>query len=185
MSVLLWSAVGYLAGSLPFSVWLGRLFLGTDIRKFGDGNPGGTNVLRAGGKILGVLVIVLDGLKGLLPVVLARQISGLDGWALLPVALAPVVGHAFSLFLGMRGGKAVAVTFGIWAGLTGWPTLFVLGGLLLAATRAPQRDAWAVMAMLLGLLVYLLIRGPGPALLAAWLGNSAVLAWKHRAELVQ
>ena len=64
MNAILWTAIAYLCGSVPFAVWLGRLLLGKDIRRFGDGNPGGTNVIRAGGKGLGLAVVFLDGLKG-------------------------------------------------------------------------------------------------------------------------
>ena len=64
MTALIWTFIGFLLGSLPFSVWLGRLVLRTDIRRYGDGNPGGTNVLRVGNRGLGVLVILLDMLKG-------------------------------------------------------------------------------------------------------------------------
>ena len=70
-------------------------------------------------------MIVLNGLKGLLPILLAELFGHLSGWPLAALALAAVLGHAFSIFLGFRGGKAVAVTFGIWAGLNGWTILFV------------------------------------------------------------
>ena len=133
MNVAIWTLAAYLCGSLPFSVWMGRLFLGTEIREFGDGNPGGTNVIRAGSRPLGLSVIFLDGLKGLIPVLAAQEIEGLQSWELAPVALAAVAGHAFSIFLRFEGGKAIAITFGIWAGLTGWSTLIVLGALLLIA----------------------------------------------------
>ena len=55
MNAILWTAIAYLCGSVPFAVWLGRLLLGKDIRRFGDGNPGGTNVIRAGGRVLASL----------------------------------------------------------------------------------------------------------------------------------
>ena len=66
-----WIAAAFVCGSLPFSVWVGRLALGKDIRAFGDGNPGATNVLRAGGKWLGAIAAVLDASKGFIPVGLA------------------------------------------------------------------------------------------------------------------
>ena len=55
MSVILWTVTAYICGSVPFSVWLGRVLLRKEIRRFGDGNPGGTNVIRAGGKVLASL----------------------------------------------------------------------------------------------------------------------------------
>jgi len=185
MNLLLWTLAAYLCGSLPFSVWLGRLFLGKEIRQFGDGNPGGTNVIRAGSRALGLAAIVLDGLKGLLPVLAAQEIGGLQGWGLGAVALAPVAGHAFSIFLRFQGGKAVAVTFGVWAGLTGWGTLFILGALLLLAYYTISKDGWAVICALLGLLVFLAVTGSIGAYLPVWLGNGLILAWKHRFDLAQ
>jgi glycerol-3-phosphate acyltransferase PlsY len=107
MNTLIWTLIAFIAGSLPFSVWVGRLALRTDIRRYGDHNPGATNVGRAGGWQWGALALLLDMLKGALPVGLAWYWGGLAGWALLPVALAPVLGHGYSPFLGFRGGKAL------------------------------------------------------------------------------
>ncbi len=183
MNALLWVSISYLSGSLPFSVWMGRLLLQTEIRRYGDGNPGGTNVIRAGSRALGITVIALDALKGLLPVLGAQHVGGIDGWPLAVVALSAVSGHAFSIFLRLKGGKAVAVTFGVWAGLTGWSTLFLLGALLLAAYLLVSIDGWAVIFALIGLLIFLLATGNPIDLLGAWLGNTLIVAWKHRREL--
>lgn len=185
MNVFVWTLAAYLCGSLPFSVWLGRLVLGAEIRHFGDGNPGGTNVIRAGSRPLGLTVIFLDGLKGLLPVLAAKEMAGLESWALASVALAAVAGHAFSIFLRFRGGKAVAATFGIWAGLTGWSTLFVLGALLLLAYYSITVDGWAVVCALFGLLVFLAVTDFTGPILYVWLGNGMIVAWKHRLDLAR
>ena len=185
MNFFVWILGAYLCGGIPFSVWLGRLLLGKEIRDYGDGNPGGANVIRAGGKWLGVAVILFDGLKGALPVLLAQRLGQSGDWPLAAIALAAVSGHAFSIFLGFRGGKAVAVTFGIWAGLNGWPILFLLGAILLVAYYLTSVDGWAVMFALCGLLVYLVAIGSAPQVVAVWLGNSLILAWKHRLDLSQ
>ncbi len=185
MTVVLWTMIAYLCGSLPFSVWLGRFILAKEIRQFGDGNPGGTNVVRAGSRMLGIVVIVLDALKGWLPVLAAQEMAGLQGWGLAAVALGAVAGHAFSVFLRFRGGKAVAVTFGIWAGLTGWSTLLLLGALLLLAYFTVSIDGWAVVCALIGLLVFLAVTGSIGAYLPVWLGNGLIVAWKHRQDLVR
>ncbi len=185
MNALLWIVIAHLSGSLPFSVWTGQFLLQTEIRRFGDGNPGGTNVIRAGSRALGITVIALDGLKGLLPVLGAQHLGCIDGWPLAAVALSAVAGHAFSIFLSFKGGKAVAVTFGVWAGLTGWSVLFLLGALLLAAYFLVSNDGWAVILALIGLLIFLLAAGYSVDLLGAWLGNALIVAWKHRRELAQ
>lgn len=115
-----WIAAALILGSFPFSLWIGRIFLHKDIRRFGDGAPGATNVARAGSRALYVMAALLDAFKGTVPVYLSQQVSGMAGWELAVVAMAPVVGHAFSPFLNFRGGMGMATTFGVWLGLTGW-----------------------------------------------------------------
>ncbi len=185
MTTFFWVVVAFVAGSLPFSVWVGQLALRKDVRAYGDGNPGASNVFRAGGKGWGVVAVLLDGFKGAIPVGIANFGVGLEGWELTAVAIAPILGHAFSPFLRFRGGKALATTFGIWLGLTLWwgPTAL---GLAFAFWRWRLTvDGWAVMAGMLTLLAVLLLVGAPPALWAAWLGNALILAWKHREDLRQ
>jgi glycerol-3-phosphate acyltransferase PlsY len=90
---------GFLMGALPFSVWLACLMLRTDIRAFGDGNPGAANARRAGTWRVGIPTLLLDFLKGAVRVSLAHYVFEVSGWGLVAVALAPVLGHAFSPFL--------------------------------------------------------------------------------------
>lgn len=188
----LWLAVSFLAGALPFSVWLGQFFLRRDIRAFGDGNPGATNVLRAGGRLSAFLALLLDYLKGALPVGLAHMVAGIGGWQLAAIACMPVLGHAFSPFLRGRGGKSVAASFGIWSGLTLWEGPAAAGIFMLAGVLLFGFNGWAVMLAMLGLLFYLLSGpelqiGPQPVettiLLAVWAVNLAVVFFKHRGEL--
>jgi glycerol-3-phosphate acyltransferase PlsY len=185
MTVFLWFIIAFISGALPFSVWIGRLALRTDIRRYGDGNPGATNVVRSGGKGWGALALLLDSFKGAIPVGLAYFWAGLTGWALVAVALAPVLGHAYSPFLRFRGGKAVAVTFGIWCGLTGWwgPTLLGLAlGFWFGVVAV---SGWAVILAMVTLLAVLLFIQADPSLLFIWAGNTLILVVKHRTDLVQ
>jgi glycerol-3-phosphate acyltransferase PlsY len=183
-SVLFWTVVGFVLGSLPFSYWLGRSTLHMDIRGYGDGNPGAANAWRAGTWRLGIPAVLLDYLKGALPVGLARYGAGISGWALVPVALAPVVGHAFSPFLRLRGGKAIAATFGMWTALTLWQGPTVLGLSVGVFHWLQAVDAWTVMLGMATWLCCLCFSETGtPPLLAVWCGNMAILMWKHRQEL--
>jgi acyl phosphate:glycerol-3-phosphate acyltransferase len=185
MISLTWTLIGFLLGSLPISVWLGKLVLRADIRDYGDGNPGGTNVLRAGSRGLGLLAIILDMLKGAIPVSLAHYVFKVDGWPLMPVMLAPILGHAFSPLLGWRGGKALASTFGVWTALTVPFGPFVMGGSVFAFNKLLNTPGWAVMAALLTLMAFLFMTGVTLPSVVTWIGTVAILAWTHRADLRQ
>jgi glycerol-3-phosphate acyltransferase PlsY len=183
---LLWAAIGFASGSLMLAYWVGWLFTRQDARTVGDGNPGATNVLKVGGWRVGGLALLLDIVKGAIPVAIARYLVGVSGAGLVLVALAPVFGHAFSPFMRFRGGKAVAVTGGVWIALTLWeiPTF---GGITLGIAFALIAvSGWAVAYLLAILLVYLLIVHPAdPVLLTIFVINAALLLWKYRADLRQ
>jgi len=177
--------VAFVSGSLPFALWVGRLWLRRDVREVGDGNPGATNAYRAGGPLLGISVLLLDVTKGVLPVVLARDALGLSGASLALVAALTVAGAAFSPFLGFRGGKALAVLLGTWIGLTLWTIPLVAVVAIVAATRLVEPDGWAVAAALAAMLVGVLLWVPERALVLALVAQAAIILWKHRADLAQ
>jgi glycerol-3-phosphate acyltransferase PlsY len=183
METIVWTAAGFLLGSIPFSLILGRLFARTDIRQVGDGNPGGANALKAGGLKVGAPAILLDIGKGFLPVWLAQR-YGISGWQVVPVALAPILGHAFSPFLRFRGGKALGPTGGAWVGLVGLWTFPIYATLALPATLVQSEDGWSANAGMLALLGYsILIGEPWMVALAAL--NAAIIVWTHRHELAR
>lgn len=193
MNFWLFLTVSFVSGALPFSVWVGKLALHQDIRQVGDGNPGATNVLRAGNKALFAIAAILDYTKALIPVGVAHLYLGYMGWQLVGAAVAPLLGHAFSPFLGFHGGKAVAATMGAWTGLTIWEAPTVLGfGLGLWFTLIAN-SGWAVVLAMLTLLVYLSLTpttfnllGVRPSVgewFGFWVVNMGVLAWKYRADL--
>ncbi|MCK6580861.1 MAG: glycerol-3-phosphate acyltransferase [Anaerolineae bacterium] len=180
---LLWTGIGFAAGSLMLAYWLGWLALRRDVRQIGDGNPGATNVLKAGGWQIGALALLLDVLKGAIPVSIATYVVGLSGAPLALAALAPVFGHAFSPFLRFKGGKAVAVSFGVWMALTLWE-LPSFGGILLGVWFSLIAvSGWAVLMTFASLIAYLLIAHPDPVLIAVLAVNGALVAWKYRDDL--
>jgi glycerol-3-phosphate acyltransferase PlsY len=181
--VLLWTLIGLFLGSLPLAFWLGRAAVHQDVRQIADGNPGAANVWRAGGWRPGLAAAVLDLGKAAVPIVLARYRFGIDGWALVPVAMAPVLGHAFSPFLGFKGGKAVAVTFGAWGGVVGIEAVVLIAVCMGVVYAVQTVDAWTVALGFTGWLAVLLFRRPELSLFAFWAGNMMVLAWRHRREL--
>jgi glycerol-3-phosphate acyltransferase PlsY len=174
-----WFALAFLSGSLPFSFWVGRL-AGKNIQDYGDGNPGATNAWKAGGAFWGAAAVVLDFGKGAVPVLLANYWVGLEGFSLAAVSLAPVLGHAYSPFLRFQGGKALAVTFGVWTGLSLWLVPTVLGIAFALWIIVLKNDGRAVLAGMFSILVLFLFIGVESAWYPVWLGNTLVLAWKYR-----
>lgn len=176
---------GFFLGALPFSVWIGRFAIRKDIQSYGDGNPGAFNVIRAGGLMWGGLAIFLDIGKGALPVGVAASILGLTDWALIIAAIAPIFGHAFSPFLGFKGGKAIATSGGIWIGLTMGIAGIAAMTMLVYWYMAVTVSGWAVMLTAAFLLLFLLMTTPHWPLLVVWLINVSLLTYKHRQELQQ
>ena len=180
-----WIAAGLVLGSFPFSLWIGKIFLRKDIRKFGDGAPGATNVARAGGKSLYVIAALLDAFKGTVPVWLAQTVSGIAGWELAAVAVAPVVGHAFSPFLSFRGGMGMATTFGVWLGLTGWLGPVIMSLCIGFMFIVQKNWVWAsVVGMTIFLVVLMLLPDPfivayRVPLLSAGMVHTAILIIKR------
>lgn len=175
--------LAFLCGSLPFSVWLGKSLLGVDVRKFGDGNPGAANAFRTGNKLLGLLVLLLDISKAAAPVGWAYFNLEIRGFPMLLIAIAPILGHVFSPFLGFKGGKALATALGVWIGLSIWKlSLPAVAGVSLGiALFTPP--GWAVLFALGSILAVLLLWLPDPLLLSVWVCQVVILAWTHRVDL--
>lgn len=113
MNVLVFIGLGYLAGSIPFGVIATRLFTKKDVRDHGSGNIGATNVARVAGKKVGALVLVLDALKGALPVVVTMRYFPDAPLSHVAVGYAAFLGHVFPVWLRGKGGKGVATALGV------------------------------------------------------------------------
>lgn len=125
--------IGFLAGSIPFGYLAGRMMQGVDLRQIGSGGTGATNVLRTLGKKASAAVVILDFLKGMVPVLAAAWLGVGPGWTA-AVAVATVAGHCWSPFIGFRGGKGVATGGG--AAIALFPAmLLVLPVMLLIVWR--------------------------------------------------
>lgn len=182
---LLLTIAGFLLGSIPFSVLIGKMGTGVDIRKYGDHNPESTNVLRARGWKLALPAMLLDVFKGAIPVGYVWFGVNLSGAAMVAVALAPIAGHAFSPWLGWRGGKAVATTFGVWMGLTVGAAPTILGLLLGVMFSVFQNSAWALILAFLvfGGFILPYYGATHPEFRMVWLGNLIILLVKHWSDL--
>ncbi|HWL57221.1 MAG TPA: glycerol-3-phosphate 1-O-acyltransferase PlsY [Paracoccus sp. (in: a-proteobacteria)] len=110
MTLILWTAIGYLLGSIPFGLVIARALGLGDLRKIGSGNIGATNVLRTGNKPAALATLLLDSGKGAIAVLLARWLAGPE--AALLAGAAAFLGHLFPVWLGFKGGKGVATFLG-------------------------------------------------------------------------
>lgn len=126
---LFFIVAGYLSGGILFGYWIPKLLRHMDIREVSkDGNAGVANVFMHAGVILGIVTLVLELAKGFLPVFLAARVLDVDRTMFALVIAAPVAGHAFPVFAGIhKGGKAIAVSFGVLIGmLPNWMPLALL-----------------------------------------------------------
>lgn len=156
-SILLATAAFWL-GACPFAVWLGRWRLRKDITQYGDGNPGSANVFRAGGSVkLGLTAVLLDIAKGVPFVLISYLILGLPIVVVMAVGLSAILGHAFSPILQFRGGKSVAVTFGVLIALPQPDILFAFVLFTVLGLLFIEQHSWVAISGPIGTFIYLLI----------------------------
>lgn len=174
--------VGYALGSVPFALILARR-AGTDLRRIGSGNLGATNVLRASGVRAGVLVAILDILKGAFSVIVAARLTS-DPAAPAVAGFAAIVGHIYPAWLRFRGGKGVATACGVFSVLTPlaippaltifvaavWTTKYISLGSVLATIALPP-IAYAT-------------GSPAPVIGAAC-ASAALVVFRHRSNLAR
>jgi acyl phosphate:glycerol-3-phosphate acyltransferase len=126
---------GYLLGSVPTGYILGKL-AGVDVRTIGSGNVGATNVARVVGKRLGLLTLFADAAKGLIPVIVARELE-VSLLTVAAVGFTAFLGHLYPIFLKFRGGKGVATALGVFLGVAPLATLVLIlvFAVIVASTR--------------------------------------------------
>ncbi len=121
MSIVYLVLLSFLIGSIPTGFWLGKILKGIDIRKYGSGNVGATNVFRVLGKQWGVVVLLIDIFKGIFAVVFLPILIGksqaTDEVLRIALGISAIAGHNWSIFLGFKGGKGVATSLGVLIGL--------------------------------------------------------------------
>ncbi|GAB4471141.1 MAG: hypothetical protein Kow0088_04560 [Anaerolineales bacterium] len=184
LNTILWIGLAYISGSLPFAVWLGRL-KGKDVRAVGDHNPGAVNTFRAAGKWIGLAVLFLDVSKAAVPVGLAYYEFGWRGFQIVLIAIAPMLGHAYSPFLGFTGGKAIATALGVWIGLTLWKVPLVAVPTITLFYLWLRNSGWALLFTLIVIAIYLGFLRSDWLLFLVLALQSGLLIWKHRQDLRQ
>jgi glycerol-3-phosphate acyltransferase PlsY len=175
----------YLLGSIPVGMLLVRATTGKDIRKIGSGRTGGTNVLRAAGSRVALVVILLDIAKGLLPVLLARVVVGSPAIEAL-AGLFAVAGHNYSIFINFRGGAGTMTTIGGALGLWPWSVVAVTVAGILAIAVTRQASVGSITVALVIPIVFVLrasvVDAPW-AYLIQGLGTAALTLWSLRPNI--
>ena len=143
MAPIVFLLPGYLLGSIPFGLLLTRAAGLGDIRRIGSGNIGATNVLRTGNKALAAATLLLDGVKGAAAVLIAAWWGGHA--AILWAGVGAVLGHAFPVWLGFKGGKAVATSYGVLIAAA-WPVGLCAGAVWLAVAALARMSSLAALA---------------------------------------
>jgi glycerol-3-phosphate acyltransferase PlsY len=153
------SIASFLLGACPFAVLIGRYLLHKDIREYGDHNPGAANVFKAGSTPLGFLAVFLEIAKGIPFVLLALLFFKFPEPEVLFVGLCAILGHAFSPFLRFRGGKATAVTFGVFLAIPNKEIVIVFVILMVAGFFLLDGDGWRIVLATTGCLIFNIVTG--------------------------
>ncbi len=175
----------YLIGSLSFAVLVSRLMGLDDPRTYGSGNPGATNVLRSGNKKAAALTLVLDALKGLVPVALAAHFQARLGWeegTVALIGLAAFLGHLWPVFFRFQGGKGVATAAGVLLAFNPILGAATLASWLLIAYFFRYSSLAALVAAAFAPFYHALIWGGSPATLAIAV-MSLLLIWRHEGNI--
>jgi glycerol-3-phosphate acyltransferase PlsY len=192
-AIIVSALFGYAIGSIQFGLIVGRITRGVDIRDYGSGATGATNVIRTSGAKAGVLVIILDIAKGIVPVyagIALGHAAGLDhderAWVAAAGAFAAVCGHVWPVWAGFRGGKAVATGFGAALAMNPLAAVAMIPVAAVIVVTARMMSLMSVtMAPLMALFFVLLAAfGISPWAYAAYaIGAAAVIVYRHRANI--
>lgn len=188
------AALGYALGSVQFGLIVGRLTRGIDVREYGSGATGATNVIRTSGARAGIVVIIADIAKGVVPVFVARglgRLAGVDSrddraWIEAAAAFAAVCGHVWPVWFGFRGGRAVATGFGAAVAMNPLASAAMIPVAALVVLTVRVMSVMSItMAPLLALVfVALAIGGVSPPAYAVYaVATAALIVYKHRANI--
>ena len=181
MTLILWAAIGYLLGSIPFGIVITRALGLGDLRQIGSGTIGATTVRRTGNKPAALATLLLDSGKGAIAVLLARALAGED--AAMIAGAAAFLGHLYPVWLGFKGGKGVATFLGTILALDWRLGLAACAIWLVTALLTRISSLSALVAAALSPVVALWLDGPRMALVAAFM---AVLIFiRHRTNIAR
>lgn len=171
----------YLLGSVSSAIIIARLMGLPDPREIGSKNPGATNILRYGGKTAAVLTLIGDALKGAVPVLIAQTLTH-DTVILALTGMGAFLGHLFPVYFGLRGGKGVATTLGVWLALSPWAGMAMIITWAVIALLF-RYSSLAALATFVAAPFYVAWFSPGWPYLLAMIVMSATLIFRHRANI--
>jgi glycerol-3-phosphate acyltransferase PlsY len=171
-------ALSYLAGGIPTGYLVVRRLMNVDIRERGSGNPGTANVYRIAGARAGAVTLLVDALKGFVPVLIAHRLYPDQPWFVVLCGAAAIIGHDWTVFLGFRGGKGVATSAGVFAALTPQPMTLALLAFLGGMWGSGHISMGSLCAAVVLPVLCLLLGSPYPYTAAA-LTASLLIVYKH------
>lgn len=175
--------IAYLLGAIPFGYLLVKWKTGADVRAAGSGNIGATNVMRTTGRATGVVTLLLDIAKGYAAVWIAGRLTGQDVLWMSLAALAVMAGHAYPVFLGFKGGKAVASFVGAFLCLTPWALAAEAIIFVVVVVRTRHISMGSIVgAATLPLAIWLIMKAPLPAVGAAVVAG-AFVTYRHSSNI--
>jgi len=175
-------AIAYLLGSISTAIIVCKVMRLPDPRTEGSGNPGATNVLRVGGKKAAAITLFGDMLKGLLPVLAARQLE-VEPLTLAIVGSAAFIGHLFPLFFGFKGGKGVATLLGVLFGFSWWVGLATAVTWLVIAKVFKLSSLAALIATALAPLYLYYLIADAYYFIVATIIMVVILFWRHKSNI--
>ncbi|MDR3260015.1 MAG: glycerol-3-phosphate 1-O-acyltransferase PlsY [Fusobacteriaceae bacterium] len=188
MKTLLFAIIAYFSGAIPSGVWIGKFFKKIDIREHGSNNTGTTNAYRVLGAKYGIIVLLMDVLKGFFPLFLANYF-GVQGTHLIVIGMIAIIGHTFSCFINFNGGKGVATSMGVFLFLIPGITIILVGVFIVIVYFSKYISVGSIVcALLLPILTcFFRIRAGIPRIpliiIATIIGIFVV--YKHRANILR
>ncbi len=181
LNFLVWMFIAYFSGSIPTGYWLGKL-KGIDLTKIGSGSTGATNVLRNLGKWPALITLLVDVLKGFLPVYLSTKLQPY-AFLVVIVAIFCVIGHSKSIFLNFKGGKSSATGLGILTAVSWEVALIVFSVWLIVVFTSRYSSLGSIVAVPLAPIGMYLIHKPKPYILLVTFAAVYIVLIRHRENI--
>lgn len=184
MKLIIAAVIAYLIGNISFSLIIGKLVFKKDVRNYGSGNAGTTNMIRAFGAKIGVITFIGDALKGMFAAYLGKLLGGMDGCYIAGIMV--IIGHNWPVFLRFKGGKGVATTIGVMLYVLPIPTLicFIIGVSIAFFTRIVSLGS-LIGVSLSPIAILLVVRPFDVKLIVFSLIYTAMCLFKHRGNIVR